>query len=326
MQKTNYSSQAPAERSGAVLARRASLLVPKTAAGCRLDQALAQMLPEHSRSRLATWVRSGHVLLDGKPGAPADRVWGGERIDLDAPQTLETGASKPEAIALTIVHEDEDILVINKPAGLVVHPGNGNPDGTLVNALLHHWPPVSEVPRAGIVHRLDKDTSGLMVAAKTLPAHTALVRQLQARTVRRDYAALVHGLPPASGTLDAPIGRDPKARIRMAVVASGKPARTHFRRIETFDACTLIECSLDTGRTHQIRVHLASIGHALVGDPVYGVRRRSLTGPLAGFSRQALHAWRLGLIHPVSGKALQWQVALASDIDAMLTQLRTHHG
>ncbi len=322
MQKTNYSPLAPAERSGAVLAAGLSVLIPDTEAGLRLDQALARMFPEHSRSRLAAWTRDGHVTVDGRICEPRQRVWGGERVSIAPPPGSEPGHDLAQAIALQIVYEDEDIIVIDKPPGLVVHPGNGNPDGTLVNALLHHAPQVAAVPRAGVVHRLDKDTSGVMVAAKTLQAHTALVRQLQARTVHRDYAALVHGLPLPSGTIDQPIGRDPRARVRMAVVASGKPARTRFRRIEAFEGCSLIECSLDTGRTHQIRVHLTHIGHPLLGDPVYGPRRAALSGPLAGFGRQALHAWRLGLVHPASGKALQWQVALAPDMAALLERVR----
>jgi 23S rRNA pseudouridine1911/1915/1917 synthase len=322
LQKSNYSPPAPTERAGAVLATGETAVVPDSAGGCRLDQALARLFPEHSRSRLANWTREGHVRVDGRTVEPRHRVWGGERIEISLPDSAHAGDDLPQAIGLTIVHEDDDILVIDKPAGLVVHPGNGNPDGTVVNALLHHAPQVAAVPRAGVVHRLDKDTSGLMVAAKTLEAHTALVRQLQARTVRRDYAALVHGLTPPSGRIEEPIGRDPRARVRMAVVASGKPAATRYRRIEALPGCSLIECSLETGRTHQIRVHMAHAGHPLVGDPVYGLRRRSLGGPLATFARQALHAWRLGLIHPRTGEALQWQVPLAPDLAALLEVVR----
>ncbi len=322
MQKTHYSPQAPAERSGAALAGSVSVRIPDAEAGSRLDQALARMFPEHSRSRLAAWTRDGHVTLDGRTCEPRQRVWGGEHVAVAPPPGSQPGDDQAQAIALSIVHEDDDIIVIDKPAGLVVHPGNGNPDGTLVNALLHHAPQVAAVPRAGVVHRLDKDTSGVMVAAKTLEAHTALVRQLQARTVHRHYAALVHGLPPASGLVDEPIGRDPRARVRMAVVASGKPARTRFTRVEVFSGCALIECSLETGRTHQIRVHLTHLGHPLLGDPVYGPRRAALAAPLAGFERQALHAWRLGLVHPSTGKTMQWEVPLAPDMAALLARIR----
>jgi 23S rRNA pseudouridine1911/1915/1917 synthase len=301
--------------------RRRVEIVPREAAGSRLDQALARMFPELSRSRLASWMRAGHVRVDGAPRDPKHRVWGGERIELDAPAAPEETAYRPEALALQIVYEDAAIAVIDKPAGLVVHPGSGNWAGTLANALLHHAPQVNEVPRAGIVHRLDKDTSGLMVVAKTLVAQTSLVRQLQARTVRRDYVAVVHGAVARDGSVDAPVGRDPRARTRMAVVAHGKPARTHYRVIERLGAFTLLECSLDTGRTHQIRVHMARIGHPIAGDPVY----RSGKGgslPAPGMKRQALHARHLKIVHPVSGVPMEWEAALPADLAAFIAALR----
>ncbi len=220
-----------------------------------------------------------------------------------------------------MTYEDDTLIVLDKPAGLVVHPGSGNWQGTLLNALLHHAPQLEGVPRAGIVHRLDKDTSGLMVVAKTLEAQTDLVRQLQARTVKRYYQALVRGIVEHSGTVDAPIGRHPTLRTRMAVVRTGKPARTHYRVLERFVACTLIECALETGRTHQIRVHMTSVGHPLVGDPVYGGgASRVPQGP--HFPRQALHACRLALVHPATGKAMLWKSGVPDDMAALIETLR----
>ncbi|MFA6444814.1 MAG: RluA family pseudouridine synthase, partial [Sterolibacterium sp.] len=255
------------------------------------------MLPQHSRSRLQAWLREGRIVVQGIPGADAkSKIWGGERIQVAAAADPRAEPDAAEDIALDIVHEDDDILVINKPAGLVVHPGSGNWQGTLLNALLHHAPQLAAVPRAGIVHRLDKETSGLLVVAKTLEAQTNLVRQLQARSVKRHYLALVHGAVERDGTVDAPIGRHPTQRIKMAVVAAdgrgqGKEARTHYAVRERLVNASLLECRLETGRTHQIRVHMAAIKHPLVGDPVYG--RRSGTAPLlSAFARQALHAWR----------------------------------
>jgi 23S rRNA pseudouridine1911/1915/1917 synthase len=222
----------------------------------------------------------------------------------------------PQAMPLSIVYEDEALAVIDKPAGLVVHPGSGHWDGTLANALLHHSPQLARVPRAGIVHRLDKDTSGLLVVAKTPTAQTDLVRQLQARTVRREYLALVHGPVARDGSIDAPIARHPVKRTSMAVVSSGKPAVTHYEVRERFAHCTLLACRLETGRTHQIRVHLAALHHPLVGDPTYG-RRRGVT-----FHRQALHAWRLGLVHPLTRKPIVWRSPLPQDLAALLESLR----
>ncbi|MBI3140259.1 MAG: 23S rRNA pseudouridine(1911/1915/1917) synthase RluD [Rhodocyclales bacterium] len=296
------------------------LTVPQDCAGLRLDQALARMLPEHSRSRLAAWVKEGRVRLDEGTADPKRKVWGGERVSVAEAVAPEEAAEQAEAMALRIVHEDGSILVIDKPAGLVVHPGSGNWSGTLLNALLHHAPRLAEVPRAGIVHRLDKDTSGLLVVAKTLEAQTGLVRQLQARTVKRHYLALVHGRVARDGTVDAPIGRHPVQRTKMAVVPGGRAARTHYHVLERFAHATLLECALETGRTHQIRVHMASIGHPLVGDPTYGPRRASPA--LAHFPRQALHAWRLALVHPGEEVHMGWEAPLPEDFAGLLEALR----
>jgi len=301
-------------------------VAPAEYAGLRLDQTLARLLPEHSRSRLQGWLRAGRVRVEGVAVVDAKRkIWGGEQIEVEAVPDAAALEDVAEDIALTVVHEDADILVIDKPAGLVVHPGSGNRAGTLLNALLHHAPGLAAIPRAGIVHRLDKDTSGLLVVAKTLAAQTDLVRQLQARSVRRHYLALVHGKVLHGGTVDAPIGRHPTQRVKMAVVAGGREARTHYQVRERFAQATLLECRLETGRTHQIRVHLASIGHPLVGDPTYG--RRGLTrgaadAPLSAFPRQALHAWRLALVHPGSGIELAWESPLPADFAELLAHLK----
>ncbi len=274
-------------------------------------------MPQFSRARLRAWIDAGRVALDGRTAAPTRRVHGGERVVIQPEPDPREVAFRAEAIALSIVAEDDALLVVDKPAGLVVHPGAGNWDGTLLNALLHHAPQLAHVPRAGIVHRLDKDTSGLLVVAKTLTAQTALVRQLQARTVTREYVALAAGDIARGDTVDAPIGRHPTRRTTMAVVATGKPARTHFSVLERFGVATLLRCRLETGRTHQIRVHLASLGHPLVGDPAYG---RSGT---IRFSRQALHAARLALVHPVSGRACTWESRLPEDFLELVSGLRT---
>ncbi|WP_300453611.1 23S rRNA pseudouridine(1911/1915/1917) synthase RluD [Accumulibacter sp.] len=294
-----------------------ALSVPVDCGGQRLDQVLARLLTQHSRSRLQDWIRQGRVVVGGiRTVEPRHRLWGGEAIEIAEASDARAESSAPEDIPLRIVYEDDSLIVIDKPVGLVVHPGNGNWTGTLLNALLHHAPQLAEVPRAGIVHRLDKDTSGLMVVAKALEAHTDLVRQLQARTVRRCYQALVRGGVDRAGVVDAPIGRHPGVRTKMAVVHNGKPARTHYRVLERFVDCTLIECALETGRTHQIRVHMASIGHPLIGDPIYGGAGHVARGPL--FSRQALHAWRLALLHPELGRAMQWRSDLPADMAALL--------
>lgn len=294
--------------------------IPLASAGQRLDQALAALLPEYSRSRIQDWIRQERVTVNGRLLAVKDKVWGGEQVQV-IPEThpAEVPAA-PEAIALEIVYEDDALLVVNKSAGLVVHPGSGNWQGTMLNALLHHAPQLAGVPRAGIVHRLDKDTSGLLVVAKTLIAQTNLVRQLQARSVKREYLAVAHGLIAHDGSVDAPIGRHPSQRTKMAVVRSGREAVTHYSVLEQLGRYTLIRCVLETGRTHQIRVHLQSIGHALVGDPVYG--RATQAAALCNFKRQALHATRLGLLHPASGVYQEWQVEPPEDFQILLDHLR----
>ena len=295
--------------------------VPDDCAGMRFDQALARMFPEHSRSRLAAWVKHGQVTLDHAAVDAKHKVWGGECVSLAPPPEARDTVAQAESIALDIVHEDAALLVLNKPAGLVVHPGSGNWQGTLLNGLLHHHPPLAAIPRAGIVHRLDKDTSGLLVVAKTLEAQTDLVRQLQARTVMRLYLALVHGVVARNGSVDAPIGRHQTQRTRMAVTEHGRAARTHYHVLERHALATLLECSLDTGRTHQIRVHMQSIGHPLVGDPVYRAARGIAAGPLASFKRQALHAYRLGLEHPGNGAPMQWDAPLPADMQELLREI-----
>lgn len=299
-----------------------TLTVPADCGGERLDRILARLLPEHSRNRLQTWIRDGRVRLAGSAVTETKRrLWGGEKLEVDAADDERAESAAGEDIPLAIVHEDDSLLVIDKPAGLVVHPGNGNWDGTLLNALLHYAPALAAVPRAGIVHRLDKDTSGLLVVARTLAAQTDLVRQLQAHTVKRRYRALVRGTVERDGSVDAPIGRHPTQRTKMAVVRNGKPARTHYRILEHFIGCTLVECALETGRTHQIRVHMASIGHPLVGDQVYGGGASRIPKG-ADFHRQALHAWRLGLVHPASGRTLQWTSPIPEDFATLLDELR----
>ena len=309
---------------------RLSARVPESAAGRRLDQALAELFPDFSRSRLQQWIKAGEVTVDGVAETrPRTRLEGGETVEVEAELPREARC-EPQDIPLDILYEDDAILVVNKPAGLVVHPAAGNPDGTLQNALLHYDPALAVVPRAGIVHRLDKDTSGLMVVARTLAAHHALVGQLQSRSVGREYLAVVVGVMTGGGTVDQPIGRHPVDRKRMAVVAQGgKPAVTHYRVVERFRSHTLLRVRLETGRTHQIRVHMAWLKHPLVGDPVYGGRARlpagasaSLRDMLLGFRRQALHAERLSLLHPVSGESMSWEAPPPADFQALVEALR----
>ena len=302
-------------------------VVPDSAAGRRLDQVIAELFPEHSRSRLAGWIKSGDVLLDGARVRPRDAVHGGERIEVAAVDSVQTVA-EAEDIPLQILHEDAHLLVLDKPAGLVVHPGAGNPGGTLMNALLHHDPALERLPRAGIVHRLDKDTSGVMVVARTLQAHTALVAQLSARDVHRQYLAVVGALV-SGGTVDAPIDRHPRDRLKMGVREDGKPAVTHYRLRERFRAHTALECRLETGRTHQIRVHMAHLKHPIVGDPLYGGSLRlpkgasdTLVAALRGFRRQALHAQVLEFEHPVGGAPLRCEAPLPDDLLGLLAALR----
>jgi len=310
------------------LRRHLQAEVPLEMAGARLDQALAELFPDFSRSRLQQWVKAGNVLVDGKQLRPKDKLVGGESIELDVQLEAES-EFVPEPIPLDIVYQDEALIVINKPAGLVVHPAAGNWQGTLLNALLHHDPAIAAVPRAGIVHRLDKETTGLLVVARTLEAQTALVEQLQARAFTREYDAVVTGVLTGGGTVDEPIGRHPVDRKRMAVVRNGKPAVTHYRLAERFRAHTHIKVQLETGRTHQIRVHMAYRHYPLVGDPVYGGRLRippacspELEQMLRRFPRQALHASRLGLTHPVSGEYMEWCVELPEDMQQLLAVLR----
>lgn len=298
-----------------------ALVIPPEHAGLRLDAALARLFPEHSRSRLQAWMKQGRVTVDGSTADAKRKMWGGERVEVDTVADPVESTHQAEAIALPVVYEDEYLLVIDKPAGLVVHPGSGNWSGTMMNALLHHAPQLAEIPRAGIVHRLDKDTSGLLVVAKTQVAQTDLVRQLQARTVKRHYLALAYGSVAGEGTVDAPIGRHPVQRTKMAVVSHGREARTHYSVRERFAAATLVECRLETGRTHQIRVHLASIGHPLVGDAVYG-KRKSADARLDAFGRQALHAWRLSLVHPHGGAVMAWEAPLPMDFATLLEELQ----
>jgi 23S rRNA pseudouridine1911/1915/1917 synthase len=290
-------------------------------AGLRADQALARLFPQHSRSRLQAWLKAGRILINGLSPDSKSKVWGGEMVEVNPEPSASMLSEQAEDIALSIVFEDDTLVVIDKPVGLVVHPGSGNWSGTLLNALLHHGAGFRDVPRAGIVHRLDKDTSGLLVVAKTLEAQTDLVRQLQARTVKRHYLALVHGEPALAGEVNAPIGRHPVQRTRMAVVPGGREALTRYRVKESLERATLIECELATGRTHQIRVHMAYVGHPLVGDATYG-KPRSADPRLDAFPRQALHAWQLGLIHPKSGEPCVWHSALPADFDDLLVRLR----
>lgn len=298
-------------------------------AGRRVDQALPLLFPDFSRTRLQHWVKEGWVTLDGKTvSRPRDKLAGGELVELEA-HLEDQVACRPEPIALDIVYQDEALIVIDKRPGLVVHPAVGNRDGTLQNALLHLDPDLIQLPRAGIVHRLDKETSGLLVVARTPAAYKSLVEQLQAREIKREYRALAMGVMTAGGRVEQPIGRHPVHRTRMAVVVSGKPAVTHYRILQRFPAHTWLRVNLETGRTHQIRVHMAHIRHPLVGDPVYGGRLRlppgigdDLKQALRRFRRQALHARRLGLVHPLTGEWIEWEAPLPEDIESLLTRLR----
>lgn len=294
--------------------------VPESCLGKRLDQALAKMFPDYSRSRIKEWILAGCVTVNGEVlDRPREKMYGGEIIAIDAQVEAEV-RFEPQDIPLTIVYEDDDILVINKPAGLVVHPGAGNPDGTVLNALLHHCPELEVVPRAGIVHRLDKDTTGLMVVAKTIAAQTNLVEALQLREITREYEAVANGVMTAGGVVDEPIGRHSTKRTHMAVTFSGRPSVTHYRVMEKYRLHTRLRLRLETGRTHQIRVHMSHISHPLVGDPVYGGRPRppknatpELLTVLRGFKRQALHAAMLSLFHPITGEQMTWHAELPED-------------
>lgn len=324
MRRKNYSAPAAEPEDAEAdweegFAAPMSATVPAELGGLRYDQALARLFPQYSRNRLQAWLKSGHITLDGERVEARRPVTGGERVVLVPPPIPTAASPQAQRMPLKIVHEDRDILVIDKPAGLVVHPGAGQPDRTLLNALLAHAPQLAAVPRAGIVHRLDKDTSGLLVVAKSVEAQADLVKQLAERSVRRVYLAVVQGDPPASGIIDAPIGRDPRSRVRMAVQHRGKPARTAFRVVERFGHAALVECRLESGRTHQIRVHLQHIRHPLVGDAVY---RRGTRHGLA-FPRQALHAAELTLKHPGTQQPMTWRSPLPRDLKRLLVSLRS---
>jgi 23S rRNA pseudouridine1911/1915/1917 synthase len=306
------------------------LNIPMNLGGERLDIALQQLMPQHSRSRIQTWIKADLVRMDAKAVCAKTKVWGGETVHINPPANAQEYAFQPEDIPLEVVYEDDTILVINKPAGLVVHPAAGNWSGTLLNALLHHAPQLADVPRAGIVHRLDKDTSGLLVVAKTLEAQTSLVRQLQARTVKREYRAIVWGIMWRHGTVNQPIGRHSHARTKMAISRTGKPAVTHYEVLERFGTNTYVRCNLETGRTHQIRVHMQFLKAPIVGDSVYGIGNiiphklmtQTLRDVIIDFDRQALHAVKLGLVHPKTSEFMEWQIELAEDMRLLLEAMR----
>ena len=307
-----------------------ALTIPQDLGGLRLDVALQRLLPDHSRSRLQAWIKEGLVTVGGQASTSKTKVWGGEQVLVHVQTKPEQQAFSAENIPLDIVFEDAHIVVINKPAGMVVHPAAGNWSGTLLNALLFYAPELKDVPRAGIVHRLDKDTSGLLVVAKTLAAQTNLVRQLQARTVKREYRAIVWGQIWRNGTIDQPIGRDPRSRTKMAINRAGKPAITRYEMLERFSVQTYMRCNLETGRTHQIRVHMQHLKAPIVGDPVYGFRgivpiramTQTLRDAVSKFNRQALHAIKLGLLHPATNEFVEWQIELADDMKALLEAMR----
>lgn len=307
--------------------RNHSLVLPASAAGLRLDQALARALPQYSRARLQGWIEAGSVQVDGRQLRAKDKVLGGEQVEVAARLEADERVV-PEAQPLTVVHQDRALFVINKPAGMVVHPGAGNPRHTLQNALLALDPKLSLVPRAGLVHRLDKDTSGLLVVARTPEAHARLVAALAEREIQRNYLAICLGVMTGGGTVDAPIGRHRSQRTRMSIRSDGREAVTHYRIVERYRAHTLVRVQLETGRTHQIRVHLAHIGYPIVGDPVYGGRRRlpagcspALSAALSAFPRQALHAARLALAHPMTGRALEWEAPVPEDMARLIAAL-----
>lgn len=297
--------------------------------GMRLDQALAEQFSQYSRSRIKEWITKGNVKVNGTIiDKPKEKVLGGEQITILA-EIEEENNHSPENITLNIVYEDDDILVINKPSNLVVHPGAGNPNGTVLNALLYHYPQIANVPRAGIVHRLDKDTTGLMVIAKTIEAQTQLVESLQLRNITREYEAVAMGIMTAGGSIDEPISRHPTKRTHMAVFPTGKPAVTHYRIVEKYRLHTRLRLRLETGRTHQIRVHMAHISHPLLGDPLYGGRPRPPKGAteefmqvLRDFNRQALHAAMLRLSHPITGQLMEWHAPIPEDMQALIKVLQ----
>lgn len=308
----------------------ADFIIPLDLGEQRLDRAISELMPDHSRSRIQGWIRSGAVKVNGQERRPRDKVAANDVVSVYAEIEVQ-GRWEAEDIPLDVIYEDDDIIIVNKQAGLVVHPAAGHPTGTLVNALLNHCPDIGKLPRAGIVHRLDKDTTGLMVAAKSLVAHTSLVNQLQDRSMGREYEAISTGVMTGGGHVDQPIARHPQNRIKMAVHPFGKPAVTHYRLVERFEFHTHIRLKLETGRTHQIRVHMAFLHYPLLGDPVYGGRLRIPTGAteelnatIRGFNRQALHAKKLTLEHPVTGEELSWEVDLPEDMQHLLQMLRDH--
>ena len=307
--------------------------VPERCHGQRLDQALAALCPQHSRARLQAWIKSGFVSVDGNLLKQKDSVRRGQRITVQALPEDQNRSWEKQPIPIDVLHEDDDLILINKAAGLVTHPGAGNPDRTLVNALLFHFPALARLPRAGIVQRLDKDTSGIMVVARSLRAHTRLTQDLQRRAITREYLALAHGRVISGGTIEGAIGRHPARRTRMAVVADGKPAVTHYRVLQRYPVCTWLSLRLETGRTHQIRVHLQELGHPIVGDPVYQGRRGvpanvspALREKFRTFPRQALHATRLSLRHPADGERHSWRAPLPADIQDLLDAVRLEFG
>jgi 23S rRNA pseudouridine1911/1915/1917 synthase len=304
-----------------------SASIPPELAGQRLDQALATLFADVTRSQLQHWIEDGRVALNGRVPRKRDKVKQGDAVEIRVPPPRESGW-KAQALPLEIVHEDSELLVINKPPGLVVHPGAGNPEGTLLNALIAHAPKLAQLPRAGIVHRLDKDTSGLMVVAKTEHARQHLIAQLQEHDVGREYVAIVNGVMVAGGTIEAPIGRHRTQRTRMAVSSQGKPAVSHYRVMKKYRAHTLVQVKLESGRTHQIRVHMAHLHYPVLGDPVYGGRLKlpagagdKLKNALRGFKRQALHALKLSLTHPKTGKRMQWAASVPDDMGKLMEAL-----
>lgn len=306
-------------------------VVSLSQSGCRLDQVMAELMPDYSRSRLQQWIKQGSVTVNGESLRPKDKVKVNDLLEVRA-ELESQGDWLAEDIPIDVIYDDNDILIINKSAGMVVHPAAGNYSGTLVNALLHHYPDIASVPRAGIVHRLDKDTTGLMVVAKNLPAHAHIVNQLQSRQMGREYEAVVVNVMTGGGTVDAAIARSPKNRKKMAIHPFGKQAVTHYRVLQRFLAHTHIRVKLETGRTHQIRVHMASINHPLVGDQVYAGRLKLPAGvsdevknALRSFNRQALHAKKLTLIHPVTEEEMSWESDLPGDIKELLDILSEPH-
>lgn len=303
-------------------------IVPEEHSGMRLDQSLAELFPEYSRARLQAWIRSGNVQVNHQSRKPSQIIEGGELVLIQLQQEPQT-TELPQPIALQVIHDDEHIVVLDKPAGIVVHPGAGNSNNTLLNGLLYAYPHLEQLPRAGIVHRLDKDTSGVMVVAKSLRAHTSLVNQIQRRMMKRQYCAVVKGVVISGDTIRAPINRHPKDRKKMAVVPGGREAVTHFTVEERYAAHSRLAVRLETGRTHQIRVHMAHIGYPIVGDPVYGGRKGRVAGLTDGlnelllnFPRQALHAFHLQLEHPVSAELLDFSAPLPDDIESLIQELR----